>query len=132
MLSGVTVGLVCRRRRRLTAFVVRCFNQAKGYIFIDQGKVNQAVDFILQQQNRDGTFRVSAATPSHPLIVSQALAFRWLHSAELQHVQSVMLAWLCVTLLWCRVSRGCGALACRSRVRCVTRRCRAVRREDSA
>ena len=63
MLSGVTVGLVCRRRRRLTAFVVRCFNQAKGYIFIDQGKVNQAVDFILQQQNRDGTFRVSTTVP---------------------------------------------------------------------
>ena len=45
---------------------MRCFNQAKGYIFIDQGKVNHAVDFILQQQNRDGTFRVSTTVPPPP------------------------------------------------------------------
>ena len=72
MLSGVTVCLVCGRRRRLTAFVVRCFNQAKGYIFIDQGKVNQAVDFILQQQNRDGTFRVSSAIPTPTPLISRS------------------------------------------------------------
>jgi CD109 antigen len=41
----------------LTAFVLKSFVQAKPYIFVDDDVINKAVDFLIDQQNADGTFR---------------------------------------------------------------------------
>ncbi|XP_033103838.1 CD109 antigen-like, partial [Anneissia japonica] len=41
----------------LTAFVVKSFVQAQEYIFIDYKLVEKAVNWILMQQNEDGSFR---------------------------------------------------------------------------
>ncbi|XP_053383073.1 CD109 antigen-like [Mercenaria mercenaria] len=40
----------------LTAFVLKSFVQAKPYIFVDDAVINKAVDFLLKQQNANGTF----------------------------------------------------------------------------
>ncbi len=40
----------------LTAFVLKCFAQAKGLIYIDESVLNQAADWITSYQNADGSF----------------------------------------------------------------------------
>ena len=41
---------------RLTTFVVRSFVSAQQYIFIDDNVVNEAIRFIVEQQEPDGSF----------------------------------------------------------------------------
>ena len=41
----------------LTAFVVKSFVQAKPYIFIDDDVVIKAVNWLVSQQNPNGTFK---------------------------------------------------------------------------
>ena len=43
----------------MTSFVVRCFEQAKAYIGIDQRIIDRATNFIIKQQLEDGRFKVS-------------------------------------------------------------------------
>ncbi len=40
----------------LTAFVLKCFSQAKGLIYIDDDVLNKAKSWILSHQNSDGSF----------------------------------------------------------------------------
>ncbi len=40
----------------LTAFVLKCFSQAKDLIYIDDSVLNQAMDWITAHQNKDGSF----------------------------------------------------------------------------
>jgi CD109 antigen len=40
----------------LTAFVLKCFSEAKGLIYIDDDILNQAKSWILSHQNTDGSF----------------------------------------------------------------------------
>ncbi|MBP1706570.1 MAG: hypothetical protein H6Q39_294 [Chloroflexi bacterium] len=40
----------------LTAFVLKCFSQAQGLIYIDDQVLNQAKSWILSHQNSDGSF----------------------------------------------------------------------------
>ncbi|XP_059154462.1 CD109 antigen-like, partial [Physella acuta] len=40
----------------LTAFVARVFHQAKGHIFVDENILNDAIQWMIQQQNTDGSF----------------------------------------------------------------------------
>ena len=40
----------------LTAFVLKCFSEAKGLIYIDDQVLNQARAWILSHQNSDGSF----------------------------------------------------------------------------
>ncbi|XP_059162965.1 CD109 antigen-like [Physella acuta] len=41
---------------RLTAFVARVFHQAKRHIFVDDNIINDAIQWMIQQQNTDGSF----------------------------------------------------------------------------
>ena len=43
---------------RLTAFVLRCFNQAKNYITIDKNVLAKGANFLLNNQNKNGSFAV--------------------------------------------------------------------------
>jgi CD109 antigen len=40
----------------LTAFVLKCFSQAKGLLYIDDSVLNDAKDWITSHQNADGSF----------------------------------------------------------------------------
>ena len=40
----------------LTAFVLKCFSQAKGLIYIDDTVLSEAASWILSHQNSDGSF----------------------------------------------------------------------------
>jgi CD109 antigen len=40
----------------LTAFVLKCFSQAKGLIYIDESVLNEAENWIVSHQNADGSF----------------------------------------------------------------------------
>ena len=40
----------------LTAFVLKSFVQAKPYIFVDDGVINKAVNWLIERQTQDGTF----------------------------------------------------------------------------
>ncbi|XP_018112272.1 C3 and PZP-like alpha-2-macroglobulin domain-containing protein 8 [Xenopus laevis] len=40
----------------LTAFVLKSFAQSRGFIFIDPGELSAAKDWIIQHQNKDGSF----------------------------------------------------------------------------
>jgi CD109 antigen len=40
----------------LTAFVLKCFSQAKGLLYIDDGVLSEAKDWIISHQNADGSF----------------------------------------------------------------------------
>lgn len=41
---------------RLTAFVLKSFAQAKGYVFIDQSEITSSMMWIMDQQRTDGSF----------------------------------------------------------------------------
>ncbi|RDD47011.1 CD109 antigen [Trichoplax sp. H2] len=41
----------------LTAFVVKCFSQAKPFIYIDPKVTQPSIDWIIKKQNSDGTFQ---------------------------------------------------------------------------
>jgi CD109 antigen len=40
----------------LTAFVLKCFSQAKGLVYIDDSVLSEARDWIISHQNADGSF----------------------------------------------------------------------------
>jgi len=40
----------------LTSFVLKCFAQAKGLVYIDESVLNEAGDWIISHQNADGSF----------------------------------------------------------------------------
>lgn len=40
----------------LTAFVLKCFSQAKGLIYIDETVLNEAAQWVISHQNSDGSF----------------------------------------------------------------------------
>ncbi len=40
----------------LTAFVLKCFSEAKGLIYIDQEVLDKASDWVMSKQNPDGSF----------------------------------------------------------------------------
>jgi CD109 antigen len=40
----------------LTAFVLKCFAQAKGLIYVDESVLDRAIAWIIAQQNKDGSF----------------------------------------------------------------------------
>jgi CD109 antigen len=40
----------------LTAFVLKCFSQAKGLLYIDESVLDEATDWITSHQNADGSF----------------------------------------------------------------------------
>lgn len=42
---------------RLSAFVLKSFVQAKPYIFVDDDVIHKTIDWILKNQNDNGTFR---------------------------------------------------------------------------
>lgn len=41
---------------RLSAFVIKCFHQAKDYIAVDDGKIAQTLRWILANQEKNGLF----------------------------------------------------------------------------
>ena len=41
---------------RLTAFVLRVFHEARPYVYVDDGVLQRAIDWIIQRQNQDGSF----------------------------------------------------------------------------
>ena len=43
-------------KKRLTAFVVKSFHQAKPHIFIDDEILQRAIDWMISRQNGDGSF----------------------------------------------------------------------------
>ena len=45
---------------RLTAFVVRCFKQARHMIMIDEDVIELALDFVVSQIRRDGSYNVTS------------------------------------------------------------------------
>ncbi|GAB5573521.1 pregnancy zone protein [Prionailurus iriomotensis] len=49
-------------KRRLTAFVLKTFSQARTYIFIDEAHITQALSWLSQRQKEDGCFRSSGVS----------------------------------------------------------------------
>jgi len=42
---------------RLSAFVGKCFQEAKDYIAVDETKIARTLDWIVRHQARNGSFR---------------------------------------------------------------------------
>ena len=55
----IIIKLMCCFCFRMTSFVIRCFQQAKPHIQIDQNIINRAVTFILKQKQTNGRFKVN-------------------------------------------------------------------------
>ena len=41
---------------RLTSFVLRVFHEARPYVYVDDGVLQRAIDWITSRQNQDGSF----------------------------------------------------------------------------
>ncbi|XP_060607320.1 CD109 antigen-like isoform X2 [Ruditapes philippinarum] len=51
----------------LTAFVLKSFHQAKGYVYVSQDVLNKATNWIMRYQNTDGSFKAVGSVHSTSL-----------------------------------------------------------------
>ena len=56
---------------RLTAFVLRCFAQARHYVYIDDNELSSAMSWMIKQQRVDGEFPATGRLINKQMQVSE-------------------------------------------------------------